>query len=151
MRICFHTNTVKCENCMTEDYKMSGSFRYTTNVTAQPHNADKNPSSTTPTEQDKELWDLLITLFESGKELSDMYSKYDGDKDWSDWLSDILPKTDLYQLITADRKRVALEARIDELKKIEIGGDKIWTVDSGTDTAMLIEERIAELKQELKR
>ena len=48
--------------------------------------------------------------------------------------------------ITADRKRVALEARIDELKKIEIGGDNIWTVNSGTDTAMLIEERIAELK-----
>ena len=67
-----------------------------------------------PTEQDKELRDLLITLFESGKELSDMYSKYDGDKDWSDWLSEILPKTDLYQLLTADRKRVALEARIDE-------------------------------------
>ena len=48
--------------------------------------------------------------------------------------------------VTADRKRVALEARIDELKKIEIGGDNIWTVNSGTDTAMLIEERIAELK-----
>ena len=66
----------------------------------------------TPKEQDKELRDLLITLFESGKELTDMYSKYDGDKDWSDWLSEILPKTDLYQLITADRKRVALEAEL---------------------------------------
>ena len=103
----------------------------------------------TPTQQDKELLELFITLFESGKELSDMYSKYDGDSDWPDWLSEILPKTDLYQLIAADRKRVALEARIDELKKIEIGGDNIWTVNSGTDTAMLIEERIAELKREL--
>ena len=52
----------------------------------------------------------------------------------------------LLQLFTADRKRVELEARLDELAKIEIGGDNIWTVDSGTDTAMLIEERIAELK-----
>ena len=79
----------------------------------------------TPTEQDKELREKLIEL---DGELWD----YQLDK--------------LVQLITADRKRVALEARIDELKKIEIGGDNIWTVNSGTDTAMLIEERIAELK-----
>ena len=55
----------------------------------------------------------------------------------------------LIDIVEADRKRGALEARIDELKKIEIGGDNIWTVNSGTDTAMLIEERIAELKAQL--
>ncbi len=38
-------------------------------------------------------------------------------------------------------------ARIDELEKIEIGGDNIWTVDSGKDMAMLISERISELKK----
>ncbi len=62
-------------------------------------------------------------------------------RDTSDWAIDAIK-----QLIIADRKRVALEARINELEKIEIGGDNIWTVDSGTDTAMLIEERIAGLK-----
>ena len=77
----------------------------------------------TPTQQDKELLELFITLFESGKELSDMYSKYDGDSDWPDWLSEILPKTDLYQLIAADRKRVALEARIDELEMVVVESD----------------------------
>ena len=52
----------------------------------------------------------------------------------------------IMHLIKQHREAYAIEARIDELEKIEIGGDNIWTVDSGTDTAMLIEERIAELK-----
>ena len=77
----------------------------------------------TPTEQDKELRRLISDLMAdlmvdvSLKKLS----KYDGD---------IIEKGRLYldshndrldiimQLITADRKRVALEARIDELRKM---------------------------------
>ena len=93
----------------------------------------------TPTEQDNELREKISHRFDSvcaeGHQQS--CGEYQTAVD------------DVMQLITADRKRVALEARIDELKKIEIGGDNIWTVDSGTDTAMLIEERIAELKREL--
>ena len=87
-----------------------------------------------PTEQDKELREKLTKLISQ-----------DG---WVDIQEvDVDSQVnELFAIITADRKRVALEARIDELKKIEIGGDNIWTVNSGTDTAMLIEERIAELK-----
>lgn len=40
------------------------------------------------------------------------------------------------------------QARIDELQRIEIGGDKIWTVDSGEDMAMLLSERIAQIGKE---
>ena len=91
----------------------------------------------TPTEQDKELQQWLI-------EHTGLIEETGG----AVW-RELEVETFMYhlrELITADRKRVALEARIDELKKIEIGGDNIWTVNSGTDTAMLIEERIAELK-----
>lgn len=42
-----------------------------------------------------------------------------------------------WQLITADRKRVELEARLDELAKIEIGGKKYRKND--------VEERLKEL------
>ena len=90
----------------------------------------------TPTQQDKELREKINHRFDSvcaeGHQQS--CGEYQTAVD------------DVMQLIIADRKRVALAARIDELKKIEIGGDNIWTVNSGTDTAMLIEERIAELK-----
>ena len=90
----------------------------------------------TPTEQDKKLREKLDRLIIENQ-------SEDGSIDISDQRA---MRDEILELITADRKRVALEARLDELKKIEIGGDKIWTVDSGTDTAMLIEERIAELK-----
>ena len=86
-----------------------------------------------PTEQDKELREAILLEFKNVHRLAPA--------DYTENCTNVV-----MQLITADRKRVALEARIDELKKIEIGGDKIWTVDSGTDTAMLIEERIAGLK-----
>jgi hypothetical protein len=48
-----------------------------------------------------------------------------------------------------DVEREKLKGQITELKRIEIGGDKIWTVDKGTDTAMLISERISELQAQL--
>ena len=91
----------------------------------------------TPTEQDKELREAICDAMHiHPEELQYNLPNSFGNSE----LEAIM------QLITADRKRVMLEARIDELKKIEIGGDNIWTVNSGTDTAMLIEERIAELK-----
>ena len=73
----------------------------------------------TPTEQDKELLEKLNSLFESvfsqgvraGKDVAtETYEDFDA---WH-------KKGELdeaMQLITADRKRVALEARIDELQK----------------------------------
>lgn len=87
----------------------------------------------TPTEQDNELREAILLEFKNVQRLAPA--------DYTENCTNIV-----MQLITADRKRVELEARLDELAKIEIGGDNIWTVDSGTDTAMLIEERIAELK-----
>jgi hypothetical protein len=44
-------------------------------------------------------------------------------------------------------KRLITEARVEELERIEIGGDNIWTVDKGEDMAMLISERIKELRE----
>ena len=96
----------------------------------------------TPTEQDKELREHLVETILSILGVMDRSS---GNRPGQ--IATLEQKIASY--ITADRKRVELEARIDELKKIEIGGDNIWTVDSGTDTAMLIEERIAELKAKL--
>ena len=73
----------------------------------------------TPTEQDKELREKLNSLFESvfaqgmraGKDVAtETYEDFDA---WH-------KKGELdeaMQLITADRKRVALEARIDELER----------------------------------
>ena len=100
----------------------------------------------TPTEQDKELEKAVWASLAS--QMTHAINCTDPEHKRQDSCVDFTEKNfeQLMQLITADRKRVALEARINELKKIEIGGDNIWTVNSGTDTAMLIEERIAELK-----
>ena len=108
----------------------------------------------TPTEQDKELRALLgempgfvIDWLELSDDLRHEWKKGGKASDFGGQHAFIQKyEKKLADFITADRKRVALEARLDELAKIEIGGDNIWTVDSGTDTAMLIEERIAELK-----
>ena len=103
----------------------------------------------TPTEQDNELRERIEAIFknphcQSCHEDWDYDSSYRTDSCCTRFMTDSISK--VMELITADRKRVALEARMDELKKIEIGGDNIWTVDNGTDTAMLIKERITELK-----
>ncbi len=117
----------------------------------------------TPTEQDKELRRLISDLMAdlmvdvSLKKLS----KYDGD---------IIEKGRLYleshndrlnlimQLITADRKRVALEARIDEIKLTKDNseesylGEDWWADESIKDNSAhevplsYFENRIAELK-----
>lgn len=63
----------------------------------------------------------------------------DGEDCWVDG------KIEAKQQLLALKKKWQDEARIDELKRIEIGGDNIWTVDKGTDTAMLISELINQL------
>lgn len=84
----------------------------------------------TPTEQDKELREIIWYELGDGLNATDVDEAVKSIKNY----------------FTADRERVELEARINELEKIEINGDNIWTVDNSTDTAMLIGERIAELK-----
>ena len=61
----------------------------------------------TPTEQDKELRDKIADLFD---ELCEPTNKFWHRDSGLYWASKVM------QLITADRKRVALEARIDELE-----------------------------------
>ena len=89
----------------------------------------------TPTEQDKELREAILLEFKNVHRLAPA--------DYTENCTNIVMR-----LITKYGDKRELDGRMDELKKIEIGGDNIWTVDSGTDTAMLIDERIAELKAE---
>lgn len=81
----------------------------------------------TPTEQDKELREALMRsleakIMESGfldehdKNVGGtLYTPANNQKLTASALADVL-SVDIMQLITADRKRVALEARIDELE-----------------------------------
>lgn len=62
----------------------------------------------TPTEQDNELREKIADLFD---ELCEPINKFWHRDSGLYWASKVM------QLITADRKRVALEARIDELEK----------------------------------
>ena len=69
----------------------------------------------TPTGQDKELREQIHKLFGDGQAYDGGYhSCYDGK--WIDMTNEVCAVADF---ITADRKRVALEARIDELKHLE--------------------------------
>lgn len=61
----------------------------------------------TPTEQDKELRDKVATIVE--------YWDFSPLQDEDSRIERL--KNEIMQLITADRKRVALEARIDELER----------------------------------
>jgi len=63
----------------------------------------------TPTEQDKELREKLLNLRITVWKQANLNGQANLDHDSVD---------EILQLITADRKRVALEARIDELKNI---------------------------------
>ena len=91
----------------------------------------------TPTEQDKELLEDIADIFDELCEPTNKFWHRDSGLHWAG---------KVMRLITKYGDKRELDGRMDELKKIEIGGDNIWTVDSGTDTAMLIKERIAELK-----
>lgn len=62
----------------------------------------------TPTEQDKELREKVADLFDELCEPTNEFWHRDSGLHWAD---------KVMQLITADRKRVALEARIDEVER----------------------------------
>ena len=116
----------------------------------------------TPTEQDKELREALMRsleakIMESGfldehdKNVGGtLYTPANNQKLTASALADVL-SVDIMQLFTADRKRVALEAKIDAVEHIlntmvhEAGGycDEIDPDD--------ITNYVAELKQELEK
>ena len=87
----------------------------------------------TPTEQDKELREAILLEFKNVHRLAPA--------DYTENCTNIV-----MQLITADRKRVALEARIDEISHVFmiVDGRIFWQSD--ISFAMPLEERIAELK-----
>ena len=73
--------------------------------------------------------DLLVTLFETGKELSKQYEQYDGDKDWVEWLSDVLPRADVYPLLeayAAQREQAAVRKQV-EIWAAEVDKEYDWS------------------------
>ena len=88
----------------------------------------------TPTEQDKELREKVATIVEywDFSPLQDEDSRIERLKD------------EIMQLITADRKRVALEARIDELEQVYPQLQKHHGVSG--EGNYYYDDRIAELK-----
>lgn len=100
----------------------------------------------TPTEQDKELQKAVWASLAS--QMTHAINCTDLEHEEQDNCEDFTKKNfeQLMQLITADRKRVALEARIDELSGIFriVDGRIFW--QSETSLAVPIEDRIAELK-----
>lgn len=104
----------------------------------------------TPTEQDKKLEVALMELFcrseEFGRVFLTRVSKEEFAKSVNGGALDHQQAAhEAMQLITADRKRVALEARLDELEHIKIlHRREVYTTKSGD--VINIRERIAELK-----
>lgn len=101
-------------------------------------------TSMTPTEQDKELRDRVVSAVAEAN-LMALQEKHPIDtvemlgpvaSDMANQLVD--------QLITADRKRVALEARIDELNNVR-------DMDLSLVTHHRVIDRIAELKAQLEK
>ena len=95
----------------------------------------------TSTEQDKELREAIINIVEAE------YKK-----------PNCIPAVErveyIMQLITADRRRVALEARIDELEHTFVSYDNALAselVENPEWEYGQVVERIAELKQELEK
>ena len=97
----------------------------------------------TPTEQEKELKSYIVEQLHSFDREEEMFDTY---------------VNRFLQLITADRKRVALEARIDEIKLTKDNseesylGEDWWADESIKDNSAhevplsYFENRIAELK-----
>ena len=87
----------------------------------------------TPTEQDNELREAIIGIVEAEYKMPN-------------YIPAVKRIEHIMQLITADRKRVALEARIDEISHVFriVDGRIFWQSD--ISLAMPLEERIAELK-----
>ena len=97
----------------------------------------------TPTEQDNELRKEIHKLFGDGQAYDGGYhSCYDGK--WIDMTNEVCAVADF---ITADRKRVALEARMDERQMLSF--HRAYGKDYQATLEILEEandERIAELK-----
>ena len=89
----------------------------------------------TPTEQDKELREKLLNLRITVWKQANLNGQANLDHDSVD---------EILQLITADRKRVALEASISTL-------EDVYDDDRPLKTSMDIKRRISELKQELEK
>lgn len=93
----------------------------------------------TPTEQDKELREQIADLFDELCEPTNEFWHRDSGLHWAG---------KVMQLIAADRKRVALEARLEELDYIRQKGQRI-VVPGMEDRPVwsdAFRERIAELK-----
>lgn len=92
----------------------------------------------TPTEQDKELRDKVANIVEywDFSPLQDEDSRIDR------------LKNEIMQLITADRKRVALEARIDELKKVDMLTKPLLPNSGSVETNVKawVKDRLPQLK-----
>jgi hypothetical protein len=80
----------------------------------------------TPTEQDKELREAILLEFKNVHRLAPA--------DYTENCTNVV-----MQLITADRKRVGLEARLDELERLQ-------AADMNLYKNVVIAHRIAELK-----
>ena len=88
----------------------------------------------TPTEQDNELREKIADIFDELCEPTNEFWHRDSGLHWAD---------KVMQLITADRKRVALEARIDELNSLP--HRSVTALTSSVDQSVIY-ERLAELK-----
>ena len=84
----------------------------------------------TPTEQDKELREKIADVFDELCEPTNEFWHRDSGLHWAG---------KVMQLITADRKRVALEARIDELNNVR-------DMDLSLVSHHRVIDRISELK-----
>lgn len=82
----------------------------------------------TPTEQDKELRDKVATIVE--------YWDFSPLQDEDTRIERL--QNEIFELITADRKRVGLEARLDELERLQ-------AADMNLYKNVVIAHRIAEL------
>ena len=99
----------------------------------------------TPTEQDNELREKIADIFDELCEPTNEFWHRDSGLHWAD---------KVMQLITADRKRVALEARVDEINYLDDNfqeNSQDWEREHpGYSTAMIPMEdyirRLAELK-----
>lgn len=84
----------------------------------------------TPTEQDKELREAILLEFKNVHRLAPA--------DYTENCTNVV-----MQLITADRKRVALEARLDELLHLD---DQSIGTDWKANAWFSVSDRMAELK-----
>lgn len=93
----------------------------------------------TPTEQDKELREQIADLLD---ELCEPTNKFWHRDSGLHWASKVM------KLITADRRRVALEARVDELTKLRIMFERLAEYADDKEWVMIqYDDHIAELKE----